>query len=420
MTNFIKILCLSLSLGLCSLTYADISVRATGQAVGNGKIVKQQALADALREAVRKGAGVNIISSTKVTDYVLDFDRVFSRAFGYVKSFKVLSSGRDKTGIYKVKISALVSKSTPEMNDYLAMRQVIALKGSPRLLIRARGKISDIGNARQLIDGQLREIALKCGFQTVVISQFEESEGKRIKRDRFAAKDGSLAYRQSGIRDNYDFIINVDVSGAYNGKSELYGIATQRFSLGADIGAIYPSGDSIAQLTIPSQEIDIGKVSNKTQAARSALHKTLGGDEGKNFRALLVRVLASWVSEFDTGAKITIEFPNINSDLFEKIVNRLKKARGVNAIHVREFDENLKSIIQVDSNLNAYDLAKLTSVLSDNKLKTERVRNDYIQMENTKGFSTGDIIITIFGTIIIFILFLLMLKSLKCCCKSKK
>ena len=89
MTKFFKILCLALLFSLCSMTYANIKIKVTGQAAGSGKIANQQALADALRKAVRKGAGVNIISNTQMTDYVLDFDRVFSRAFGYVKKFKV-------------------------------------------------------------------------------------------------------------------------------------------------------------------------------------------------------------------------------------------------------------------------------------------------------------------------------------------
>ena len=106
------------------------------------------------------------------------------------------------------------------MNDYMAMRQIIAIKGSPRLLIRASGEISDIGNARKLIDGQLREIALKCGFQTIRISQFNEAKAKRTKRDKFLGKNVSAAYRGAGIRDNYDFVIDVEVSGAYNGTSK--------------------------------------------------------------------------------------------------------------------------------------------------------------------------------------------------------
>ena len=390
---------------LSLLTYANVEVTATGQAAGRGRIAKQQALADALRKAVRKGVGINIMSSTKVRDYVLSFDNIFARAFGYVKNFKILSSGPDKTGIYNVKISALVSKGSPKINDYMAMRQIITLKGSPRLLIKASGEIKNIGDARKLIDGQLREIALQCGFQTIKISQFNEFETKRIKRDNFLGNNE--------IRDNYDFIINVAVSGAYNGKSELYNMPTQRFSFGADLAATYPNGNSIAQVTIPSKEVDIIQVTEKTQAARAALHKTLGADKGKNFRSLLLRVLASWVSEFDTGAKITIEFTQISSDLFEKVIDRLKKAKGINAINIREFDEKRKSIIEVESNLSSYDLSKLINILSDNQLTARRTTNDYIQMSVAGGFNTADILVTILGAIIVFILLLLIVKSLK-------
>ena len=408
MTKFFKILCIALMFGLCSLTYADTQVIATGQAAGRGKIARQQALADALRQAVRKGAGVNVISSTKVTDYVLDFDRIFSRAFGYVKSFTILSARPDKTGIYNVKITATVSKSSPGMNDYMAMRQIIALKGSPRLFIKTSGQINGIANAAQLVDGQLREIALKCGFQTIKISEFNRAESKRAKRDKMLDRE-----RNSSFRSDYDFIINAEISGTYNGKSELYGVSTQRFSFGADLGATYPNGNAIAQVTIPSLEIDIAKVSDKTQAARTALHKTLGADKGRNFRALLLRILASWVSEFDSGAKITVELPKISNDLFETIVDRLKRAKGVNAIYVREFDENLKSFIELESNLKAYDLARLISILSDNKFKADRVTNDYIQMSNAKAFGASDLVIILFGAIIVFIIFMLMLKNRK-------
>ncbi len=414
MTKFFKPLCFALLLSLCSVIYADISVTVTGQAAGSGRIVKQQALADALREAVRKGAGINIISNTKVTDYVLNFDRIFSRAFGYVKSFKILSSGYDDTGIYKVKISALVSKTSPEMNDYLAMRQIIALKGSPKLLIKSSGEIKDVGDAPELIDGQLREIALKCGFQTIMLSQFNESEGSRIKRDRFVGDAPSVAYRESGVRGKYDFVINVDVSGAYNGKSELYGITTQRFSLGADLSATYPNGNSIAQLTVPSKEMYIARVADKIQGARSALQITLDGDKGKNFRALLMRVLASWLSEFDTGTKVTVEFSNISSSMFEQIVDGLKKAKGVNAVNIREFDEKLKSIIDVESNLKAYDLGKLISSVSDDHLKVDRVTNDYIQMNiDYNTYNTMDITVAIIGALVAIILLLLIIDALR-------
>ena len=413
MAKFFQAVCFALILTVCVPVGADETVTATGKAAGSGKIARQQAMADALREAVRKGAGVNIISTTQVTDYVLDFDRVFSRAFGYVKNFKVLSSGYDGAGLYYVKISALVGEGTPGLDDYLAMRQIIAMKGSPRLLIRVSGRLAGIGDAEKLIDGQLREIALKCGFQTIRVSQFNEAEAKRGKRDKLLGRNRSSSYREAGIRDNYDFVIDAEISGACNGKSEVYGIATRRFSLGADLGAAYPNGNAIAQVTIPGREIDIARVSDENQAARSALQKVLGDESGRNFRALLMRVLASWVAEFDSGAKITVEFPEISRDLFDEVVRGLREAKGVNSVYVREFDDQLKSVIEVESNLKAYDLAGMISSLAGNRLKTEHTTSDYIQMFVTYGYGTMDMIIIIGGTLVAIALLVLIIKNLR-------
>lgn len=398
---------------LCASLFADITVTATGQATGKGRLVREQALADALRNAIRKGVGVNIISSSQTTDYVLDFDRVFSRAFGYIKKFKVISCGYDNTGIYNLKVSAVIGKAPKDMNDYLAMRQIIAMKGSPRLLLKTHGEIKDIGDTEELLAGQLREIALECGFQTIKISQFKEAEGKRNERDNFLGESRSSSYRTSNIRSNYDFVIDAKVSGNYNGKSELYGINTQRFSLGADLSAVYPNGNPIAQVTIPSRDIDIGQVSGKTQAARAALHKIMGDEKNKNFRALLIRILAVWISEFDNGSKITLEFSGISREMFNRIIAGLKQASGINAVHVRQFDEKLKSFIEVESNLKSYDLAALATSISDGSLKADHITNDYIQMETVKGYSTTQKAVVIGGAVLAVLLLIMTLKTLK-------
>ncbi|MDD5728869.1 MAG: hypothetical protein PHV59_09915 [Victivallales bacterium] len=400
---------------LCLNLRAELTVTARGQAVGSGRIVKEQALADALRNAIRKGAGINLISSSRTSDYVLDFDRIFSRAFGYVKEFRVISSGYDDAGIYTLEISAVIGKAQEKMNDYLAMRQIISLKGSPRLLIRAAGKINDIGDTEKLIAGQLREIALQCGFQTLKIDQLAASEARHTERDKLLGQQQPAAYYASGIRNNYDFVIDVEITGSYNGKSSLYGIPAQRFSLGADLSAAYPGGNAIAQLTVPGKDIDIAQISGKVPAARAALHKLLGDEKGRNFRALLLRILAAWLSEFDTGSKITLELPGGEQEAFMRIVDGLKQAGGINAVHVRQFDARLKSFIEVESNLKNYDLAALVSSLSEDRLKAVNISNDYIRMQaaDSNVLPGKRIIVLAVAATAVLLLLLLIFKNLK-------
>ncbi len=69
-----------------SSTYAT-PVTAEGRTAGDTTTAREQALTDALRDAVRKGAGVNIASQSQASNFTLDYDRVFAAAFGYVKSY---------------------------------------------------------------------------------------------------------------------------------------------------------------------------------------------------------------------------------------------------------------------------------------------------------------------------------------------
>ena len=103
----------------------------------------------------------------------------------------------------------------------------------------------------------------------------------------------------------------------------------------------------------------------------------------------------------------------MNSELFDKVVSKLQKSRGINAVNVRQFDEKLKSIIEVESNLKAYDLAKLITYLSDKQLKIDHSTSGYIQMDIAEGFDFADIIVIIIGAILVSILLLLIAGALR-------
>lgn len=112
------------------------AVQAEGRAPGDVANAREQALADALREAVRIGAGVDLVSSTQVKDFALDYDRIFSMAFGHVRDYKVLESGLKPDGLYLVRISAEVTKGAPDVRDELVLREFVRRRGSPRVALR--------------------------------------------------------------------------------------------------------------------------------------------------------------------------------------------------------------------------------------------------------------------------------------------
>ena len=94
MKNF-GTLFLTLLICLCTYSHAQdkFKIVVSGHAAIDDKNADKKALADALRKAVRQGAGVDIMSESSVSDFELQYDKVFIKSAGYVHSYKVLEQG---------------------------------------------------------------------------------------------------------------------------------------------------------------------------------------------------------------------------------------------------------------------------------------------------------------------------------------
>ncbi len=115
--------------GICAPPVRAVEVEAEGRAAGDQPNAREQALSDALREAVRLGVGVDVLSTSGVKNFQLDFDRILTAAFGHVKTYKVLQSGIAKDAFYHVKVRAQVEPGAPGAKNTLALRQLVLLRG---------------------------------------------------------------------------------------------------------------------------------------------------------------------------------------------------------------------------------------------------------------------------------------------------
>ncbi len=379
-----KIVAISFFISLLHL-YADEKITATGRASADRSSAREIALTDALRDAVRQGAGVDLVSSTKVKDFMLEYDKIFTSSFGYVREYKIISTETDKDGVFTVKIEATVGKGMPDMEANLALRQIVRQKGSPRLLIESAGRIEGIDESVPLVSGQLKELALKYGIEVINAARAGKSAETRAKRDELNGDDKSAQFRRSGISSNSDFTITAAVNGKFEGVENLYGVQTNKYSFGVDLDATWTdSGEAIAQVTIPSVNIN-SSISTKEQAARDCLLRIFEGkipqSKEKNALTLFSRIIASWITELDMGAKIILEFKALDNKSFDKIISALNNTDGVTAVHTREMDPKHISIIEVESRLNAAQLKDEITKIAGGKFKIDKLTKNYVQFE---------------------------------------
>ena len=357
-------------------------VEAEGKAAGDLPHAREEALADALREAVRVGTGVDILSTTSVKDFNLDFDRVLSAAFGHVKNYKVTGSSLGKDGIYRLKVKADVGAGTPGMNDVLALKQIVQLKQSPRVAFKIEEHIDGIPDGKGYAVGWFEQTAQKVQLQVVDAGAVAGAEAKRATRDELTGNNPGAAFRRAGVAQKIDFLIEAKINGRYAGTETLFGALPEHcFELGAELRAIRPdSGEVIASVVVPASDKYRSGLQTKEMAAREVLYKSLDGGKGtQGGMALFSKVLARWMVEVDCGAIKQVEFEKISSGNFRKIQVGLKSIDKVSAVWEREFDSKAVSHIDVETRLSAADLGAEIQKLAGGALELDRATESYLQ-----------------------------------------
>jgi hypothetical protein len=357
-------------------------VNVEGKAAGDLPHAREEALADALREAVRVGAGVDVLSTTSVKDFNLDFDRVLSAAFGHVKNYKVTWSSLGKDGIYRIKVNADVGAGTPGMNEALALKQIVQLKQSPRVAFKIEEHIDGVPDGKGYASGWFEQAAQKMQLQVVDAGAVGGAEAKRATRDELTGNTAGAAFRRAGIAQRIDFVIEGKINGRYAGTEVLFGALPEHcFELGAELRVVRPeSGEVVASVIVPASDKYRSGLQTKEMAAREVLYKSLDGGKGtQGGMALFRKLFARWMVEVDCGGIKQVEFANISSGDFLKVQAGLKSTDKVSAVWEREFDSKAISHIDVETRLSASDLGVEIQKIGGGALELDRATVSYLQ-----------------------------------------
>ena len=375
----LRLLYLALTLTLGCVLGGQIqaaTVEAEGRAPGDMKTAREQALADALREAVRIGTGVDVLSSTGVSDFTLDYDRVLSSAFGHVKSYKVISSGLGKDQIYTVKVKAEVEKGAPDAKNTLALRQIVLLKGSPRVSINVQEQIDGAPAPTKYAQGIMEQTARELQFSLVDVGTASGQESRMAARDAILGNDKNAKLRSAGISQKSDFLIEGNIVARYVGKQSFFGSLPQHvFSVGGELRAIRPeTGEVVAVAALPGTENVESDLDSKEMAARDVIQKVLssaGGQKGGT-PPLFNKILARWVTETDLGAMKRLEFSGISSDDFQKLQTDFADTEKISAVWPREFDSQGLSVLDVETRLDNMGLGQEITKATGGRMKLDR------------------------------------------------
>ena len=346
------LLILTVFLIFASLCYGE-RVTAVGRAENDSQSSREQALTDALREAVRIGAGVNLASQSKTSNFALDYDRVFAAAFGYVQGYQVLECGVKGDGFYHVKISADVAKGDPNTNDKVALKQLIALKNSPIIAFDIKEAITFVPKNSGYAQSWFQEQANQMQLHVV---ELEDNQKKELI---VAQGDSKSQARAKSSQQKVDFLIR----GKVEGKYQVFDSGDDNpFAISASFEAVCPAtGEIIATVNLsPNGKIKT-KIESPQLAAKSVIEKCLygtgkEGDEGAS--VLFRRIFTRWAADLDLGRKVRLEIAKIDDKSLRAFLEKLRASDKIHAVNKREFDAKGVSVVDLETRLNSEELTK--------------------------------------------------------------
>lgn len=358
-----------------------------GPVLGKGSS-KEAALSDALRDSVRQGAGVEIISETATRNMTLELDVIFESCLGYVEEYKILSQGYDqKEKQYWVQIEAKVSKTPLSDNNVGAMKLLVQRKGFPKVYIESKESFNGVPSTTTIADQILQDIAMDMGIKVIAADNLQQIRKQQAARE-IVLDNQKRAQRLNVIQTpGYDFKIFIQVEGEI---SDLYtvsgGKAVRDVGINANMEAFWAdTSEMIATMPIQGVVFNGRYIKNlnrnftmkafltksylkellngTNEEANKQLQQGAGGSNQddknspqkrfcvteKNARAFFRKILLKWIAELDLGVTTRLEIEKINMKSLNKLLEKLQNTDNISGVRVAVFDVQHISVIEFES-----------------------------------------------------------------------
>ena len=350
----------SASAEVTSKTDAAQRVSSVGQAAVVGTDVasaRDKAVDDALRKAVESSVGTMITSETVTQNFQLLSDKVFAKARGYVRNYKITSEKQDQ-GVYIVGVDAEVSSGNLK-NDVDGIMHILRAKNMPRMLIMVAEQNVGQGDANfwwgnktfstnlDAVENTFMDHWMKKGVRFVdrQALQGKISTGPAIS----SAEPTNDAIKEFAGKSGAEIVIVGKAVATDVGTI----MGTQMHSVRANISMRVLNLDTGRILATATRSEAVGHVDPQTGgtlALKKAAEKA--ADE------LLEKILAQWETEVSGPSTITLNLTNVKqSKNLRSIAQVLREqVRGVQDVRQLSF-KNKAAELEVEIKGSAQDLA---------------------------------------------------------------
>jgi len=314
------------------------TVIASGQ--GNSGV---QALEQAKRSAVEQALGTVLTSETLMKNYQLASDKILSRANGFLKNYREVSSNASM-GIFTVTIEAEVTAVFSEiMKDQAAIDLLLSWMNKPRWMIIVEE--NNCGQRTEACETEINRKLSKWHFDLVSKRRLNPASLNSLDKPGGISQVSLSAYREGAELILIGKALTTE-------KAEIgYLVGTGMKSVQADFTAQIieaSSGKIYASFTTHAPAVHISEVT----AGVDALTKAAG-----EMADSLVTSVLQWASSAQITAR-TLEILVTEADFtsFNTLKKNLTDFSGIEGVRQRSFTNN-EGILEVDYDGTVEDLA---------------------------------------------------------------
>ncbi len=282
-------------------------------------ISQEAACKDALRNALEKGAGVEISSHSQTDNFELIRDMVYSRADGIVHDYKIVHQGRIAGGNYVCEITAKVSPSAVA-STWGEVQNVLDQVGRPGIAVYILERIDGVIQDSSILESRIENRLLKAGFDVYAGEQIRAIADK----EHLDAKAvGNVAKMQAIAKD---FGTQIFITGTAQanaaGVKNLFGRQTARYNGDGMIKMYYTdTGQLLASESLPSWRGGApGFQTLSPQAGKKALANA--GEELVN--RCYESVMRQWATQISAGGMIELVIEGISAGQALKLKRKLR------------------------------------------------------------------------------------------------
>ncbi len=349
----------------------DIAVQGTGYGIS-----ENEALTRAKQEALSRGIGQTLISSTEVENYMVKKDLIISETMGHIKSVKVLEKVKGEDGAFKITVQAIVSKGdlrkdlakyaillktidNPKVaimiNETYNEKKVEEGAGEVTLIKFLRERSFDIVDPNQVLRfSESKEGQLALGGDPEALSKI----GKNLNADVVIV--GSVESQETDLSDNSYFKDSGMKSSASLVRLKAFEVSTR---------SILATGKSEASTVHPNPKVAAQK------AGAKAFKKVLEKEDG-----FFDDLISSWQKQANNGKKYHVDFSGVSSFSEVGAIKKTVSKYGTEVKQMGYADGVLKLEFSFSGSIEDLGMRIESSKVNEKALKIKSFNHSHVEV----------------------------------------